>query len=167
MSSLKIIKTSNAITKRLEEMVARGKDNRVFLLRYAYPMYQRAQMKRWMTEGASEGQKWPALNSEYASWKRLNYAGYPGNGEKMLIRTGKLVESVIGQRFDSDVVDKDSLGSRPEGHNVLVTEKELVVSTEVEYAKYVNAKRNYWKFGDYLKKDIKAQYGKWFVSGRS
>lgn len=158
---------SSKIVKNLDEIVARGRSSRAFLARVAYPMYQARQMKRWMTEGSSEDEQWAPLNKKYAEWKRINFAGYPGNGLKMLIRTGRLAEGVIGRKMTGDVVSPESQAepSRAAGHFVMITNTQLVVATEVEYAKYVSAKRKLWVFKPDFRKDIKKRLQKWLFRG--
>lgn len=65
----------DGITQRLKEMTDRAKSVRSFLNSTIYTMYQNFQMQRWMTEGSSEGQSWPALNSVYAKYKLKRYGG--------------------------------------------------------------------------------------------
>jgi hypothetical protein len=86
-----------------------------------YQQIQNFQMQRFMTEGASEGDKWEPLSSSiYGEYKRKRYGGgqrfswvggrgsgmpwaeagnwpnYPGSGTKLLIATGALAGSIIG-----------------------------------------------------------------------
>lgn len=161
-------------------MIKRGRSPESFLSHVAYPMYISRQSKRWMTEGASEGTQWTPLNEKYAEWKRINMAGFPGHGMKMLIATGRLAESVIGRNMKSDVhwtefheaggQDKPSIDGSLKKENLphhfaAVTKSQLHVWTDLEYAKHVNAARNIWKFGDDFNKRLKALYKGWFSTG--
>lgn len=71
-----------------------------YINRVIYPTYQRRQRKRYQTEGASEGVKWPALNAQYAAYKLKKFSSYPGGGRKMMIATGRMKDSVIGPGAD-------------------------------------------------------------------
>jgi hypothetical protein len=66
---------SDQITPRLQAMIDRSKSVQAFLNSVIYTMYQNFQMQRWMTEGSSEGESWPALNSTYAKYKLRRYGG--------------------------------------------------------------------------------------------
>ena len=130
-TSARLVNVQNGIEKNLDGMINRSKSFRSFLQSYVYPKYQNLQRERWMTEGESQNDKWPALNAKYAEWKRRRFAAYDGSGEKMLIATGKLVKSVIGPG---------------PGHYKLIDDKSLTVGTRVDYAKYVAQKRSMFKF---------------------
>ena len=110
----------DGITKQLNAMATRARTVQAFLNSTIYTMYQNLQMQRWMTEGSSEGEGWPALNSSYARYKLRRYGGgpkykwiggmgegrpwepdgswpsFPGGGSKMMIGTTRLVSAVIG-----------------------------------------------------------------------
>lgn len=169
------------VVKNLDAMISRGKDNRAFFARVAYPMYQAAQMKRWITEGQSEGQKWKPLNEKYAAWKRVNLAGFPGNGEKMLIAKGRLVESVIGRKLagnpESILTDAEgnktltgSMGSggiatKARDHHVILDDKSMTITSSTPYARYVSQVRPFFKFSPQLTQRIKASYRTWITKG--
>jgi hypothetical protein len=180
MAATGIKQVGKGVTQNLEAMVSRGKDSRAFFARVAYPMYQARQMKRWMTENASEGETWKPLNTKYAEWKRINFAGYPGNGEKTLIRTSRLIVGVIGrvlqgnpesieQSAEGKFSEKGSMGmavsGRAPGHFVLIDERSMVVSTDVPYSKFVCERRPFFDFNPQFKKDIKKRYAQWFTTG--
>jgi hypothetical protein len=182
MASASLISTKQDIRKKLDEMLerARPRSTKDFLTHCAYPMYMVRQMRRWMTEGSSEGVTWAPLSHKYAEWKLINMAGMPGHGAKMLIATGKLFESVVGRELkrepseisytDAGGQEKISLtgGIGDSGlphHFVKVTESSLTVSTDLEYAKDVNAARKIWFFKDDFKKRLKAMHKGWFATG--
>jgi hypothetical protein len=162
-----IFVTKNKMREQLDAMITRARSPEAFLTRVAYPMYVVRQSKRWMSEGASEGAKWAPLNEKYAKWKELNFAGYPGHGKKILIRTGLLAEAVIGRKLKGDVVSDAANASpdKPAHHFVAITKKQLHVYTDLEYAKYVDQSRSIWRFGDDFKKRLRALYKSWFATG--
>lgn len=125
--SLKI--SVDGIAKYLEGMADRTKLVKGWLNRVAYPKIIKAQRKRWMTEGASEGSKWKPLNPRYAKYKLKKFMDYPGSGRKMLVATGKLVDSMTGDSTTD--------------HYKLVTDRSLEVGTKLSYARYVNEDRNF------------------------
>lgn len=154
-----------------KEMLKRSRDARAWLNRIAYTLYQNWQRERWMTEGSSQGKKWPKLNPIYAAYKLRRYGGgtkykwiggrgedrpwvpagrwpkFPGNGSKMMVATGKLVDSVTGKSLAF--------------HRKVVKPQELLIATTVPYAKDANETRNFTEFKqaniDYLQ-DLYAKY---------
>ncbi len=123
----------NGINKTLTRMLDKSQKVRGWLNRVAYPKIIEAQRIRWASEGASEGDGWAELNTSYAIRKLTKFAGYPGRGRKMLIATGRLVDSVTGDDTRE--------------HYKLVTESRLEVGTLVAYAKFVDEKRNFTNLG--------------------
>jgi hypothetical protein len=139
------------VVEGLERMIDRKNALQGYLARNVYRRYQKAQMERFKTEGASEGPTWKPLSPKYAARKKIIYGGgpkhkfvggsgegrpwepdgnwpsYPGKGTKMLIATGRLQKSVIGQEL------KD--------HRVLVTGSKIEVSSTVPYGGYVEETR--------------------------
>lgn len=67
------------------------------------------------SKGASIGTSWPALNAKYARWKQKEFPGKP-----MLVRSGRLVNSLIGKT--NDTVDPNNTGNK------------IVFGTTVPYA---------------------------------
>ncbi len=163
MASASIVSTKKGIRKKLEAALTNANSSQIFLTRIAYPMYISRQSKRWMTENESEGAKWTPLNEKYAKWKKLNFVGYPGHGEKLLIRTGRLAEAVIGRKLKGDVISEESAkaGDLPANHHVMITNRELHVYTDLKYAQHVNKTRSIFTFKDDFRKRIKAAYGAW------
>lgn len=165
------IKTvNNQALKNLEGMIERGRSSQAFLARVAYPLYQARQMKKFMTEGASEGTPWKELKPKYADWKRINFAGWPGHGMKMLIRTGELAEGVIGRKLAGDVVSDASTAAGPghaAGHFVMITDKSLTVATSVPYAKYVSARRPLFNFNEDFAQQLRSRYKAWVIKGQA
>lgn len=69
-----IKKTSDGITPKLQALLLRAGNSSGALAR-AYPLYQKLQTERFMTENASEGSPWPALNPVYSKYKPKRYGG--------------------------------------------------------------------------------------------
>lgn len=131
---------SNGILKSLEGVKEREKALQGYLNRNVVEQYRNAQRTRWMTENASEGQKWTRLNADYAKRKKKVYATYPGAGSKMLIATNRLFKSVIGPG---------------EGFRKVTTPRSLTISTTVEYAPFVSEARDFTHFGKKTMSEIK------------
>lgn len=129
MISLK--KLSNGIEKNLQAKLQRANSLQSFLNRNVYAMYQNFQRTRWMTEGSSEGQQWAPLSPTYAKYKLKRYSEYPGGGSKMLIATQKLFNSVVGPG---------------QGQRKVVTNRQLTIYTNTDYANFVDEKRNFTKW---------------------
>jgi len=98
--------TRNGIAEFLDSMLSNAQNQKAAFARI-YPLYQKLQAKRFQTENASEGEKWPSLNPVYAKYKRVRFGGgarrdggswnsYPGTGSKMMIATSTLAGAVIG-----------------------------------------------------------------------
>jgi len=130
------IKIENGILDYLNELMDRASSGKVkgYLNRVVYKQIIEAQQKRWMTEGASEGKQWIPLNPEYRQRKLKKFASYQGGGRKMLIATNRLVDSMTGKSNQD--------------HFKLVTERRIEVGSLVEYARYVDEKRDITTFGD-------------------
>lgn len=67
------------------------------------------------SKGASIGTTWPALSLDYARWKQKKFPGKP-----MLVRSGRLVNSLINKT--EDTVDPNNTGNR------------IIYGTKVPYA---------------------------------
>ena len=141
MDSVEVRISVDGISNTLNHMLDRGKLARGWLNRYAYPKLIEAQRMRWASEGASEGDSWVPLNPSYAIRKLKKYAAYPGSGTKMLVATGRLVESVTGDNQKE--------------HFKFVTDTELQMGTIVPYAGYVSEVRDIVGLGDETIQDLK------------
>lgn len=144
----KIYSNINAIINRLEKKVRRAKNPQAFLRNIAYPMYQRFQRQRWITENVSEGDQWKRLNPRYAKSKRKVFASYPGAGQKMMIATGRLFASVIGPSKD---------------HRRLIRGSKMIISTAVEYAEDANKERPFFPLSDRSMGAIHNAFKKWVM----
>lgn len=134
----------NDAQKLFEASLTMPKAIQSWMARKGYPMYQRAQEKRWITGGASEGDSWKALKSSYVTWKNKmlakDPARYPG-GARILVLTGDLFKSVSGKELTF--------------HRAIFTDKGFSVATTIPYAKYVNEKRHFVGFGTITTEKIK------------
>jgi hypothetical protein len=150
--------TENKITKKLDDMVKRGRSGRYFITKEVYPRYQEYQVMRWKTENWG---KWPKLNPEYAKKKLVKHAGDPGQGRVMMIATSRLYGSVVG---------RVSNGTPPtrglEHHFRVITDTSLIVGIsetegEMQYAKRANASRPFFGFKPDFKKTLKDRYARY------
>lgn len=153
--SASLVELNTQISKRLDEIVKRGRDPAAFMERVVYPLYIKGQMKRWMSEGASDGmgslERWAPLNAKYKASKLRRFASAPGGGTKMLIASGRLYQAATG-------------GS---GIIKLVTGSSITIAVDVPYAKYVNARRNFWKFSSEFEKDLHTRFDKFMFHGKA
>lgn len=110
---------------------------KTWMARNAYPMYQNAQKKRWMTQNASEGTTWKAVSPKYQKRKDRLLASepekYPG-GKRVMVLTGALADSVTGKKLDF--------------HRAIFTERGFTVATTLPYAKYANEARPFVGFSN-------------------
>lgn len=140
------------INRRLDGMINRTKSLRGYLNRVVYRQYQEAQIKRWNTENASEGTPWKKLNPEYASYKRKKYASYPYAGSRLLVATGTLLKSVVGQD--------------PRYHRKIVTNYGITIMTTLEYAPQVAAIRPFMKWSKQTKREIMGGIRRFILTGK-
>lgn len=109
---------------------------RTWMVRKGYPLYQKAQEQRWMTQNASEGKTWKAIKPAYESWKIKKQAEdsgkYPG-GKRVLVLTTDLFNSVVGRDLKY--------------HRAIFEKKGFYVATTIPYGKYVNDVRPFVGFG--------------------
>lgn len=149
-----LVKTSDTISNKLNKMVKDTKDQRAFIQLQLYPRYLEYQRLRWMSENWGN---WKALNPKYAERKKKLYADRKGQGMRMLIATGRLIDAVLGE---------NNL------HRKLITKNSLIVGVgdtgsggKLEYAPRVNLLRPFMDFSSArdkkFKKDVKELYRKW------
>lgn len=145
-----IKKLSSQIEDNLTQMVQRS-DNAAFVLqRIILPQYIQAQADRWMSEGASQGFQWKALNAAYKSRKKVRFASYPGSGTKMMIATSDLVDAVL-QRNNYSLK--------------MISGKKMTISTSLDYAKHVDDARTFTKFSPEWKQALADNYGTYVRTG--
>lgn len=107
-----------------------------WFMRNLLPMYKNAQIQRWMTQNASEGETWKPISSSWIKRKQAlkikDEERYPG-GQAVMIFTKTLFKAVttIDRKFS----------------RVLATSKTFTVATTLPYAKYANAQRPFVGFG--------------------
>jgi|GEM_PF-7021294 len=144
MDGITIKKKADGIGKSFEQMLKNANGLSAYLNRVVYRQYQNFQRTRWMTENASEGDKWKPLSPAYKRWKHINLPEYPGAGGKMLIAKGRLYQSAIGPGAD---------------HRKIVTKNTIKISVTTPYADYVAQVRPFMEFGrasiDDIKKGVK------------
>lgn len=123
-------------------------------------LYSNKQNQRWMTEGASEGANWRALNSSYAARKKIIYKDSPGSGTKMLIGTARLIGSLTppNYRLFEKSGETERFRKLVEKNKITIS---IAVDSETEYFKYVDEKRPYTKFSDKTKQEIIKSYKKY------
>lgn len=64
-----------------------------------FRQWQKAQLERWKTDNASEGERWLPIDPEspYGKRKPVKYASYPGGGKVTMVATGKLMYAATGR----------------------------------------------------------------------
>jgi hypothetical protein len=156
--------------KVLDNIVSRAKDPTAFIKTNLFRIYQIAQQRRWMSEGASENETWKPLNPKYAEYKRRRYGGgvskrdgtkwpsYPGAGKKINIATSRLAGSVIGRDSGFDL----GVGEQ----RVKVTPTSLYVGTVVPYAKEVDDVRNIFHFSKMTINNMKSAYAQFIAHNK-
>lgn len=159
MAEASIKSLTEEIEKALEGMVKRANMIPAYLNRVVYREYQNAQRKRWETENAGDdfaGGQWQSLDLAYATWKKKKYAGYPGGGTKILIRTNRLFSGVVGPGAD---------------HRKIVDDRSIRIATAVPYGQYVDNTRTFsqWSpvFYNRIYKDLGEYLFKAILKGSS
>ena len=87
----------DGITKALNGMMNRVSTIEGYLDRNLWRQYQKAQIERFQSQSASEGNRWSELKPEYAKRKKRIYASYEGGGNVVMIATGKLAKGAEGE----------------------------------------------------------------------
>jgi hypothetical protein len=116
-------KVQDGIGDAISGMLDRSKKQIGYMNRVLYPLYQLRQVKRWQTEGQSEGHKWKPLNPKYKEYKLKKFAQYDGAGAKMMVATSRLYKDVVGS-------------SGGNGHRKIIEGNKLIVSWTTPYAIY-------------------------------
>lgn len=153
----------DGITQSLTAMLNRTKHIVTFLERNTLRKYQQAQMRRWQTEGSSEGQSWTAITEPYKTYKKKKFASYEGLGYKTMIATGGLYRAATGRgpgflKMISDtkfIVGIDLYATNPQGRRFY------------DYAAYAAEARPYMEFSDATKNEWKADIARYINSGAS
>lgn len=152
-------KIKDTVSDRLKAMIEKGKSAEGFFAQVAYPEYRNAQRKRFLTENDSQGNKWSPLNAKYKEWKRVNYAGWVGDGQKTNIRSGRLITSLLGKSFG----EGESVDGTKE-HRLMIQDKFMLVGTTVPYAKHVDDVRPIMQFKKEFIDSLKTKYLHYVVS---
>jgi diphthamide synthase subunit DPH2 len=139
----KLVLKRNEVTNRLMTKVGQFGNMAAVFNRVLYPMYQRAQIERWDTENASEGQKWKRLNPSYKKEKLRVFAAFPYAGRKMGVATGTLLPSVVG-------------GGSSRFHRKMVTKRSMKIYTSVPYAAEFDKVRPFTTFGKKTQEKFRA-----------
>lgn len=150
--AVKLRKVEDTATKRIEDMINKGRSSRAFFAKYVRPAYQEAQRKRFATENTSEGPKWANLSPNYAKHKLEKFKGFPGGGRKINIATGRLVDALL-------------LKNKEDAHE-LIFETSYVIKFGVPYAKYVNEVRPIVEFRKEFYDDLKKKCTQWMIGGK-
>lgn len=157
--------TRNDLEKRINDILTRGKSSQGALARI-YPLYQSLQTQRFMTQNASEGQPWPALNSQYAQYKLKKYGRYPGSGSKMLIGTSTLAGAVIGPGSPFFGTEKHRALFKPWSMQISVSmEGTNAAGKRFTYPTFVAEKRPFMQFGDASRQKMKDSLSKYLIGG--
>jgi hypothetical protein len=157
MPSVKFSTISNSVTKALEDMVEKAHLAPAYLSRVVYQTYLNAQKERWSTYNKGpnfSGGVWPELkNAADRAYKAVKYAAYPGNGTRVLVRTGKLYNSIV------DRTDRN--------HEMVIFGSKMTVNTLVNYAPYLDqgtpkmVKRVFSEFSDSFYQKIVEDYSEY------
>jgi len=115
------------------------------LERKIYPMYQQLQLKRWQSQGSSEGETWDALSPAYKARKLKKFRSDPGEGRFMLVATGNLFGATVGNNPLTG-----SVGNQY--HRKLISSTGMEISVEesgdFNYPHFVNDLRPFMEFSD-------------------
>lgn len=150
--SIKLDVSIDGIADYLKGMISRANQIDGWLNRVAYPTLVAHQRQKWMTEGASEGKAWTPLNPTYRLRKLTRFRDYPGAGQKMLIATSRLVDSMTGDNKAE--------------HFKLVSGRRLEFGSLVPYAKYVDQTRPITEMSDQTWDDLTDQLGKYLTGNK-
>jgi len=150
--NIKLDISMDGITNKLNGMIQRANLVDGWLNRVAYPALIAKTRQRWMSEGSSEGDGWKPLNAKYKLEKLRRFRDYPGAGQKMLIATSRLVNSMTG----------DDTGE----HYKLVSNQRLEFGSRVPYAKYVDEMRSITKLSAETIEELKTQLSQ-YLSGNT
>lgn len=132
-----IKKTDDGVSKYLNGLIDRSKTLSSYLNRNLFRQYQKAQLLRFQTEGASENLAWAPLQQAYQQYKRKKFASSPGGGNATMIATGRLMQGATGQ--DSNYFYK------------LVTDEKFEIgmnTSALPYSPYPGVMRPYMRFSE-------------------
>jgi hypothetical protein len=154
MATASLTKTKDGISLSIKAIATRGKAISSYLNRYAYPKYQQAQIVRWQTENASEGDTWASLTPAYLKQKKKKFAAYPGAGNATMVATGRLAAAAQG---------------RGPGSLKLVTNEGMTVGVDLgalPYAQYPGVMRPFMEFSDQTISNITDGIAQYIIMGK-
>jgi hypothetical protein len=150
MPGAKLTKVLSGIEDQLKAMLDRKGRMQAYLNRNVYKQYQNARRTQWATQGASEGDRWENNPPKYADYKTRKFAAYPGGGRKVLIATGRLMQSVIGPGED---------------HRKVATNEYIAINWTTPYAVAVGEARPYADLGRETMDEIYDGLAKFLMEG--
>ena len=175
----KIEITKNSIAQRLDSMLTLSKSSQA--MARIYPIYQQLQTQRFMTENASEGQKWAPLQPEYAAYKLKRYGGgritrgskkgsnwgsWPGAGTKTLIGTSTLGGAVIGPGAPFEGVANHTALFLPFSMQIRVIQSGANAEGKpFVYPQFVAEKRPFMAFSETSLNKMKSALRKFLIGG--
>lgn len=174
------VKVTDNITPQLKALLERAKSKQAAFARI-YPVYQAAQLQRFVTENSSEGAPWDKLDPKYAEYKLRRYGGgarraskkrpagewrtWPGAGRKMLIGTSSLAGAVIGPG-DHGMEGVDH-------HRAIFTDTSMTIrvdtggvnaeGSQFEYPEHVAEHRPFFVFSDATEEQMRDQMRRYIV----
>lgn len=155
---LKLVKDD--MSHHFKEMLSRAQSTKASAR--LYPLYQKLQVQRFMSQGSSEGLPWKRLSPPYADYKKKKYEKYPGSGNKILIATGTLAGAVIGPGAPFEGTNHHVAVFKPYSMQISVSQSgNNAAGRPFNYAGYVNEERNFMKFSEKsiaMMKDALKQY---------
>lgn len=137
----------DGMNERLKQMLSRAQSTKASAR--LYPLYQKLQVERFMSENTSEGDQWRPLTPVYAKRKLKQFKQWPGHGTKTLIASSTLAGAVIGPGAPFEGTDKHSAVFSPYKMQIQVISGGVnAAGKRFNYAGYVDAVRPFMKFSD-------------------
>jgi hypothetical protein len=180
MAKANIFVKFDAFDAKMQKIMSRARDLSSYFDTVVFRQYQNAQKKRFMTENASEGAPWAALNSKYAVGKLKMYKRFPGGGRRMLIATNALSNAVTGSdptlsrklaepRRLTIGIDAQAVADMREklmGQVVSRRPSKKPKKDAKTYAQWVNEKRPFMNFGATTRMQIRQGLRAFILSGK-
>lgn len=174
MATIEVVK--NDFESTMQKMMDRANGSGAFAR--IYPLYQKLQVKRLETEGASEGNRWEPLQAQYELYKKKRYGGgpkrsggswrsWPGSGTKMLIGTSTLAGAIIGpgSPFVSEGIKQHRARFTKNSMEIAVSQSENnAEGRPFNYASSVDENRPFMEFSDASLVMMKEAFQK-FIAG--
>jgi hypothetical protein len=148
------IKTRDDIAKDLEAIAERGASFQSYFNHILYPLYQNAQIERWESQNATQGETWAPITPVYAKQKKKKFASYPGAGTVLMVATEELYRAARGEGNSLKMAD-DTM---------------LRVSIDLDalpYAKYPGVMRPFMLFSDQQEYDWAYDATRYVMRGAS